>query len=153
MASTGVFLEALHFSVFSPIIKDSRVLTVIWARAVCDDMFATLKNALRQASPTEIQEVLDAAQPYITDGPTAEAADRLATHLVTLTEAAVKLISEALAEDEPDPRVLEPLSTQYAEYAAVPDVATLLSELRKKMSALQQGMRNKVRDEQQSDGN
>ena len=108
-------------------------------------MFSTLKSALRRTSPADIQNVLTSAQPFISDGPTAEAADRLTNHLTSLTEAATKALTDALAEGEADPRTLEPLAAQYAEFSVVPEVATLLSELRKTMSALQQTMRNKLR--------
>ena len=108
-------------------------------------MFSTLKSALRRTSPADIQNVLTSAQPFISDGPTAEAADRLTNHLTSLTEAATKALTDALAEGEADPRTLELLATQYAEFSVVPEVATLLSELRKTMGALQQTMRDKLR--------
>ena len=85
------------------------------------------------------------AQPFNPGSRMAEAADQLTKHLASLTEAATNALTDALADSEPDPRTLRPLATQYAEFEVVPEVATLLGELRKTMGALQQTMRDKLR--------
>ena len=68
--------------------------------------------------------VLAEAQPFLTDGVTAEAADKLRAHLEEIKTQATEKLKEALEQDETE--VLEAIAQEYGTFAEDAEVGAVL---------------------------
>ena len=109
-----------------------------------DTIFDKVKGAIHYRKPADIQAVLAEAQPFLTDGVTAEAADKLRAHLEEIKTQATEKLKEALEQDETE--VLEAIAQEYGAFAEDAEVGAVLKSVRDKLAEQQQKVRDDIRD-------
>lgn len=108
-----------------------------------DSLFDRLKAAVRLTKPAEIQAAVDAAQPFLTDGPTAELVDRVCGHLDELQKAALEKLRSVLEQTDPD--VLQAAVKEFSPFDDSAEVKPVLTEVRQKLDEMHQSVRDDIR--------
>jgi hypothetical protein len=109
-----------------------------------DTIFDRVKAAMHFKKPADVQAVIDQAQPFLTDAPTADQTEKLKEHLKNIKDEADKELKAALETGEPGP--LESALLEYDAFKEDAEVGAVLNEVRGKLTDLQQKARDDIRE-------
>ena len=109
-----------------------------------DSIFDRVKAAMHFKKPAEIQTVIDHAQAFLTDAPTADQTEKLKDHLKNIKDEANKELKAAMETGDPEP--LEAALLEYDAFKEDAEVGAVLNEVRGKLTELQQKARDDIRE-------
>ncbi len=109
-----------------------------------DSIFDRVKAAMHFKRPAEVQAVIDQAQPFLTDAPTADQTEKLKEHLKAIKDEADQALKAAMETGEPG--ALEAALLEYDAFKEDAEVGAVLNEVRGKLTDLQQKARDDIRE-------